>query len=163
MTRRIAFEGIENFRDFGDYAAGDRRLRRGLLYRSAHHAKASDADLDALAGLGLSVIVDLRRTNERDRDPCRRWDGFGAQVIENDIGHEAADEWHTFLAGSDLSEASFRNYMLALYDAAPTCLRPRFGRLKDAEFVQRSGIGPRQAEVFGLTRVGPYLRRIRRS
>jgi len=123
MTRRIAFEGIENFRDFGDYAAGERRLKRGLLYRSAHHAKASDADLDALAGLGLAVIVDLRRTNERERDPCRRWDGFGAEVIENDIGQEAADEWHTFLAGSDLSEASFRSYMLAYYDAAPTAPR----------------------------------------
>jgi protein tyrosine/serine phosphatase len=123
MTRHIAFEAIENFRDFGDYPAGGRRLKRGLLYRSAHHGRASEADLAALAGLGLSVIVDLRRSNEREREPCRRWSGFSAQVIENDIGQDQADEWHAFLARSDLSEASFREYMLDYYRAAP--LTPR--------------------------------------
>lgn len=119
MTRRIPFEGIDNFRDFGDYAAGTRRLRRGLLYRSAHHARATDADLERLAALGLAVIVDLRRTNERQRDPCRRWPGFGSTVIDNDIGQDTVDEWHDFIARSDLSVEAFRQYMLAYYRAAP--------------------------------------------
>ncbi|WP_293907049.1 tyrosine-protein phosphatase [Phenylobacterium sp.] len=119
MTRRIAFEGIDNFRDFGDYAAGQKRLRRGLLYRSAHQARATDADLARLAGMGLSVVVDLRRSNEREREPSRRWEGFTAQVIENDIGQDTADEWATFIAGSDLSVGSFRAYMLDYYRAAP--------------------------------------------
>jgi len=119
MTRRIPFEAIDNFRDFGDYAAGQKRLKRGLLYRSASQARATDADLEKLAGLGLSVIVDLRRLNEREREPSRRWAGFGAQVIENDIGQESADEWHTFIQSSDLTEASFRNYMLEYYRHLP--------------------------------------------
>jgi protein tyrosine/serine phosphatase len=119
MSRHIRFEGIENFRDFGDYAAGGRRLKGGLLYRSASHAKASDADLEQLAGLGLSVIVDLRRRNERDRDPSRRWPGFAAQVVESDIGQETADEWQAFVARADLTPASFRGYMLDYYEAAP--------------------------------------------
>ena len=119
MTRLIAFEAIDNFRDFGDYVAGDRRLKRGLLYRSAHQARATDADLQRLAELGLAVIVDLRRSNERERDPSRRWDGFAAQVIENDIGQDTADEWGTFIAGSDLTVASFRDYMLDYYRHAP--------------------------------------------
>lgn len=119
MTRHVRFENIDNFRDFGDYAAGPRRLKRGLLYRSAHQGRASDADLEKLAGLGLSVIVDLRRANEREREPSRRWSGFDAQVIENDIGQDAADEWATFIAGSDLTVASFRNYMLDYYRHAP--------------------------------------------
>lgn len=119
MSRRIAFEGIDNFRDFGDYAAGTRRLRRGRLYRSAHQARATDADLEKLAGLGLAVIVDLRRANERERDPSRRWEGFSAQVVQNDIGQDRADPWHEFLRESDLSEGSFHDYMMAYYRALP--------------------------------------------
>lgn len=119
MTRRIPFEGIDNFRDFGDYAAGHRRLKRGLLYRSAHQAAATDADLAKLAGMGLSTIVDLRRANEREKQPSRRWQGFAARVIENDIGQDAADEWINFIATSDLSVGSFRQYMLDYYGHAP--------------------------------------------
>lgn len=119
MTRHIAFEAIDNFRDYGDYAAGDRRLRRGLLYRSASQARATDADLEKLAGLGIRVIVDLRRSNEREREPSRRWSGFAAEVLENDIGQETADEWHTFIQSSDLTAASFRAYMLDYYAKAP--------------------------------------------
>jgi protein tyrosine/serine phosphatase len=119
MTRRIAFDAIENFRDFGDYAAGPRRLKRGRLYRSAHQAEASDADLDALRALGLTVIVDLRRPNERERSPSRRWQGFAARVIENDIGHEEEDPWHSFIKGSDLSSAAFTDYMVGYYRDAP--------------------------------------------
>jgi protein tyrosine/serine phosphatase len=119
MSRRIAFEGIDNFRDFGDYAAGPRRLKPGLLYRSGHPARATDADLARLADLGLAVIVDLRRANERERDPVRRWPGFAAQVIENDLGQETLDEWADFIATSDLTVGSFRSYMLDYYAKAP--------------------------------------------
>src|SRR5690349_17943849 len=107
MTRHIRFEGIDNFRDFGDYAAGARRLKAGMLYRSAGHGGATDADLERLAALNLEVVVDLRRANERERAPSRRWPGFAAQVIDNDIGQDAADEWLSFIAGSDLSAGSF--------------------------------------------------------
>ena len=123
MTRLLPFEGIENFRDFGDYAAGTRRLRRGLLYRSAHHAEATEADLARLAELGVSVIVDLRRSNERQSLPSRRWNPFAAEVIDNDIGQEHADEWHDFIARSDLTAESFRLYMLDYYDGAPHAQR----------------------------------------
>lgn len=119
MTRRIPFEAIDNFRDFGDYAAGPRRLRSGLLYRSASQSRATDADLEKLGGLGIRVIIDLRRANEREREPSRRWRGFAAQVIENDIGQETADEWATFIQSSDLTEASFRDYMIDYYAKAP--------------------------------------------
>jgi protein tyrosine/serine phosphatase len=69
--------------------------------------------------LGLATIVDLRRPNERRRDPCRRWEGFGATVIENDSGEEHDDPWHLFIAGSDLSEGAFRDYMVDYYREAP--------------------------------------------
>ncbi|MGE5502263.1 MAG: tyrosine-protein phosphatase [Ignavibacteriales bacterium] len=119
MQRIFPFEGVENFRDFGGYDAAGRRLKRGLLYRSAHHGNATEADLTAMRGLGLSVIVDLRRPNERERDPCRRWEGFAATVIENDIGQVHDDPWHLFIAGSDLSVEAFRRYMEDYYVEAP--------------------------------------------
>ena len=84
--RLVAFEGIGNFRDFGGYAvSGGGRLREGLLYRSAHWAHATDADVTALADYGLSAIVDLRRAVERGAEPCRRWPNFATEVIENDV------------------------------------------------------------------------------
>ena len=119
MTRHIRFDAIDNFRDFGDYAAGSRRLKPGLLYRSASQAMATDADLAKLAALNLAVIVDLRRANEREKGPSRRWDGFSAEVIENDIGQDSADEWATFITTSDLTPGSFRAYMLDYYRQAP--------------------------------------------
>ena len=52
MTSRLhRFDALDNFRDYGDYAtAAGARVRPGRLYRSAHHARLSDADLEQLAG-----------------------------------------------------------------------------------------------------------------
>ncbi|MCF8503726.1 MAG: tyrosine-protein phosphatase [Caulobacter sp.] len=119
MTRKISFDAIENFRDFGDYAAGDRRLKRGRLYRAAHQSEATEADLAAMQALGLSVIVDLRRPNERERSPSRRWEGFDGLVIENDLGHEEEDPWHLFIKNSDLTARAFTDYMVGYYREAP--------------------------------------------
>src|SRR5689334_12701385 len=116
MSRRIAFEGIENFRDFGDYAgAGGRRLKSGFLYRAGHHGRATEADLARLADLGLALIVDLRRRNEREHEPSPRWEGFAATVIDNDVGQTELEEWGDFVMRSDLTPESFRGYMLDYY------------------------------------------------
>ena len=119
MTRHIPLQGVENFRDFGDYAAGQGRLKKGVLFRAAHQAEATDDDLATMAALGLAVIVDLRRPNERERDPSRRWDGFAADVIDNDLGATGEDPWHTFLRGSDLAVESIRDYLVEFYRRAP--------------------------------------------
>ena len=120
MSRHLALEGVENFRDFGDYAtAAGRRLKKGRLYRSASHGRATDADLAAIEALNLAVVVDLRRRGERLRDPSRRHAGFSGQVIENDLGDDREDAWQAHIRGSDLSEASFRRYMFDYYREAP--------------------------------------------
>lgn len=119
MTRHIPLQGVENFRDFGDYAAGEGRLKKGVLFRAAHQSGATDEDLVAMAGLGIVTIVDLRRPNERERDPSRRWEGFAAEVIDNDLGVSGEDPWHTFLRSSDLSERSIRDYLVEYYRRAP--------------------------------------------
>jgi protein tyrosine/serine phosphatase len=100
MDRHIDFEAIENFRDFGGYAtACGRGLRRGRLYRSGHHALATDADLARLRDLGVAVIVDLRNPAERAREPGRRWTGFVGEVIENDIAPVVGDWVEVMKAG----------------------------------------------------------------
>jgi protein tyrosine/serine phosphatase len=121
MTRHIRLEGVENFRDYGDYAsAAGKRLQAGRLYRSASHARATDADLEVMDGLNLAVIVDLRRPGERERDPSRRSAGFKGQVIQNDEGEAAGDDpWWNFVRSCDLSEDAFRGYLLNYYREAP--------------------------------------------
>jgi protein tyrosine/serine phosphatase len=125
MSRHIALEAIENFRDYGDYpTASGRRMKKGRLYRSASHGRATEADLAAIAALEIAVIVDLRRPGERERDPSRRAAGFKGRVIENDEGEAPGDDpWWTFIRNSDLSEESFRGYLLNYYREAPFASR----------------------------------------
>jgi protein-tyrosine phosphatase len=121
MDQRIfSLEGVDNFRDFGDYAtAAGRRVHPGRLYRSAHHGQATDADLAAIAALNIAVIVDLRRGEERQRTPSRRHDGFAARLIENDGNEASSDPFVEFIKASDASEGAFRAYMASYYRGAP--------------------------------------------
>ncbi len=119
MTRHIDFDGIENFRDFGGYdTASGRRVKRGLLYRSANHAYASDADLARMRDLGLAAIIDLRRTEERTREPSKRWPGFGAAVVENDILSDHAD-WAQSMKGVEVNAQWFLDDGMGYYRRAP--------------------------------------------
>lgn len=118
MTRHIDFEAIENFRDFGGYdTACGRGVKRGLLYRSANHARATDADLEALRAMGVAAIIDLRRPVERTREPSRRWADFAARVIENDLESHHQD-WAEVLRSADPDAAWFRNDGLGFYAQA---------------------------------------------
>jgi protein-tyrosine phosphatase len=125
-TRILPLEGVDNFRDFGDYqTAAGRRIHPGRLYRSANHAMATDADLDAIADLNLAVLVDLRRAEERTRAPNRRPAACAAVVISNDIDEnpDDPDPWMSFLKSSDLTAASFQGYLFDYYRRA--AFKPR--------------------------------------
>jgi protein-tyrosine phosphatase len=121
MDLRIhSYEGVANFRDFGDYASryGGRAAAR-RLFRSAHHGGATDADLARMAELGLAAVVDLRRISERRAQPSRRWADFAAEVIECDIGDVGEAPHIAFLRRTDLSPASVRAFYLDYYAKAP--------------------------------------------
>ena len=120
MSDRLSpFQAIDNFRDYGGYAVGEGRIARGRLYRSAHQAKATEADLAQLAALNLAVVVDLRRPSERRAQPSRRPENWAGQVIESahDDGGEAPHI--TFLKTADLTEASGRAFMTDTYRRLP--------------------------------------------
>jgi protein-tyrosine phosphatase len=58
-------EGVRNFRDIGGHRTADgRRVRTGEVFRSAHLAEATDADLKLLETLGIRVVIDFRGPGE---------------------------------------------------------------------------------------------------
>lgn len=124
-SRKLPFQGVRNFRDFGGYTAGDRRMAQGRFFRSGHHALASDEDLDGLAGMKIAAIIDLRRPEERGRMPSRRAPGFEGTVIENHDDDEGAgrDSWHGFMEEWDLTPDGMRDYHYRYYRRAPTLPR----------------------------------------
>lgn len=117
MTSRLhAYDAVENFRDFGDYhTAAGRRIRSGALFRSGHHARASDADLTRIGELGLATVVDLRRPIERTKQPSRRPAGFAGRVLVSDLDAVGEAPHITFLKSGDLTPDSGRRFMTGLY------------------------------------------------
>ncbi|WP_333590580.1 tyrosine-protein phosphatase [Brevundimonas sp.] len=119
-NRLLRLDAVDNARDYGDYAtAAGRRVRPGVLFRTAHHARASDADLERMAAWGVATVVDLRRPSERSHQPSRRPAGFTGRVIEvaHDDGGEAPHL--TFLKTTDLTESSGRAFMIDTYRSMP--------------------------------------------
>lgn len=71
--RRVRdLDGARNFRDLGGYATQDgRRVRWGRVFRSAKLSKLTDPGVDALEGLAISSVFDLRTAEERAAEPSR--------------------------------------------------------------------------------------------
>ncbi len=118
-SRFHILDGVHNFRDFGGYAAGERFIPRGKLFRSGSHAQASDADLARLSQLGISLVVDLRRPDERERNASRRWAGFDGDVIQNDNLAEGPISWDAFMSSWDMTGESFHAFHESYYAHAP--------------------------------------------
>lgn len=66
QPRHIRLEGSYNTRDLGGYpAAGGKRVRSGLIYRSDDLSHLTATDLLIIEGLGLKTIIDFRGQHER--------------------------------------------------------------------------------------------------
>lgn len=119
-ARLHPFDAIDNFRDFGGYPTVDgRQVRTGWLFRSAHHARMTEADLAKLADFRIGTVVDLRRPIERQRQPSLRPPGFTGCVIENDLDARGEAPHITFLKTSDLTPESGRRFMTETYGRMP--------------------------------------------
>jgi protein-tyrosine phosphatase len=120
MDNRVwTLEGVHNFRDFGGYATSDgSKVVAGRLYRSAHFAEASAADLERLNALDARAVIDLRRPEERVRDP-NRWPGARAETISNDEGQVELPPHVAVLMQTDLTPESVAHFMHTSYGHYP--------------------------------------------
>jgi len=86
----LSLPTLANFRDLGGYAAaGGRVIRPGILYRSRALDVIDDSDLQALAGYGITTVVDLRTDAERSAAPDRL--GPGMQGLGLDVLRDSPD------------------------------------------------------------------------
>jgi protein-tyrosine phosphatase len=68
------------------------RVRKGVLYRSANLARASDRDLDELSSLGIKTICDLRSHQERREEPDRLLRSTNIKIVHIPIRVERQRE-----------------------------------------------------------------------
>lgn len=123
MTQRadadLPLTGVFNFPDAGGYAARDgATMRRGVLWRSAHHETASDLDLDRIDALALATVVDLRGDGERRAHRCRRGPGFAA-TVRFASGETAGLAPHLARAGEAIDADTARRLMIDTYRHMP--------------------------------------------
>lgn len=128
-NRTLTFEGGCNFRDIGGYRTGDARtVRWGKVYRAGVLSYFSPNDHAALRQLGVRAICDLRRAEERQREPTRwpdevahglSWDDADAPTIRD------------FAAQRPKTAAGMRDSMIDLYRALPAWIAPRVRGLFD--------------------------------
>ena len=117
------FTGFSGIREFsGELRRFRGRARigcdEGLLFRSGHHANASDGDLALLDDLAVATIIDLRRPAERDAQPSRRAPGFRGEVLASDLG-DRDGPYREFLDRGDLGDGAIGKYLLGYYRDAP--------------------------------------------
>jgi len=82
----IRLSGAPNFRDLSGDGRGlelpsGAHLARGVVYRSGRLSELSSADLDALRGLGLVKVLDLRTPDVARRYPDPKLPGVEDQLI----------------------------------------------------------------------------------
>ncbi|WP_379547268.1 tyrosine-protein phosphatase [Qipengyuania sp. DSG2-2] len=126
----LPMQGIHNFRDYGGYETRDGgRVRTGLLFRSGQHVEAEDADLEALDALDIRTVIDLRGQSERERNPCRRSDGFDAQVLMHP-GETTSSPPHEDVGDTMPTGEYARQRMIAVYTRMPVndAMISMFGR-----------------------------------
>jgi len=125
-ARVLSFEGGCNFRDIGGYRTEDERsVRWGLVYRTGVLSYFTSNDRDALMELRVRAICDLRRTEERAREPTR-WPDAAAQTLCWQDG-ESMPTIRTFAAARPNTAAGMFDAMIDLYRALPAWMGERIG------------------------------------
>jgi protein-tyrosine phosphatase len=121
--RLLNLQGGCNFRDIGGYAAmHGRQVRWGQVYRTGVLSYFTDKDHPPLLELGVRSICDLRRDEERLREPTRWPDAAVVPLIWEDGD---APTIRGFAAERPRDAAGMYESMLELYRALPVWMAPR--------------------------------------
>jgi protein-tyrosine phosphatase len=144
MTDRVyTLEGVRNFRDFGGYTTQEgRTVKRGLLFRSGHYNEATDADIAKVSQLNIQLQADLRRPDERERQPGR-WSA--PELVTSDGGREMQSPHMTFLTQVEIDQDAAEDWMNGYYVTAP--YKPHHVELFSAWFDRLAGLGPDEAAL----------------
>jgi protein-tyrosine phosphatase len=74
-VRRLPLQGAPNVRDIGGYATSDgKHVKWRQVYRAGALSRLTDRDYEYLAALGIAVVCDFRRDDERRAAPTE-WRG----------------------------------------------------------------------------------------
>jgi protein-tyrosine phosphatase len=124
--RVIPLQGAQNFRDIGGYRTADgRRVKWGLIYRSADLSKLTEADLAILNSLGVQTVFDLRSTSERRSAP----DVFAGRSITVTLDYEINTQAISSALRSRPTAESLRSALSTTYPVLLTSLQPEYRQL----------------------------------
>ena len=120
MTDRVLpLAGVYNFRHFGAYPLNGGGQVRDRLYRSGQFSRATAEDVQALDGLNIKVVADLRRPRERELEPSHWGESDAVTVLSSDHAGHAEPPHLAFLRESDLTLDNIRGFMQKTYERLP--------------------------------------------
>lgn len=129
--RVLSFQGGCNFRDIGGYRTQQGSSTRwGKVYRTGVLAYLTEADHAPLTGLQVRAICDLRRAEEREREPTR-WPHANVNGLSWDDGIVTPTIRGLGADYPRTSEGMF-DTMVALYRALPEWMAARIGGMFSA-------------------------------
>jgi protein-tyrosine phosphatase len=135
-TRYVHLEGGCNFRDVGGHATADgRTVRWGQVYRAGVLHYFTPADAERLSRIGVRAICDLRRADEREREPTR-WPTPDATTLTWEDGVNAPAVTGR-LSPRQLDAEGMRTAMLNMYRDLPRWMAPRVRGLFDCVATRR--------------------------
>lgn len=124
--RILGFQGGCNFRDIGGYRARQGSSTRwGKVYRAGVLTYFTDDDHAPLTDLQVRSICDLRRAEEREREPTR-WPHANVNALFWDDGI-VTPTIRKLAADRPKNAAGMFDTMIALYRALPEWMGPRIG------------------------------------
>jgi protein-tyrosine phosphatase len=132
-ARLVELEGGVNFRDIGGYRAGNSTVRWGKVFRAGVLCYFTANDHATVGKLGIRAVCDLRRAEERQREPTH-WPH--AEALSWDDG-ATMPTIRGFAATRPKTAAGMRDSMLELYRALPAWMGPRIAGLLECVATER--------------------------
>lgn len=129
--RVLSFQGGCNFRDIGGYRTRHSSSTRwGKVYRAGVLTYFTNDDHAPLTKLQVRAICDLRRAEEREREPTR-WPDTTTNALFWDDG-VVTPTIRALAAGRPRNAAGMFDAMVALYRALPTWMAGRIAGMFQA-------------------------------
>lgn len=136
---RPASPEVLNFRALaGLVADGGRRIRPGRLFRSGHVPHLTASDAEALHGLGLTSVCDLRSADEQRREPSALAGAGFVQAMPAPAGDPTVAL--RVVGDPNATPADVRAAMLSTYAAMPKTFGTALREVFDAALTSRGGL-----------------------